>query len=77
MNQVIIFTIKVDTQPTAWEFYITERLGERLENLLKNKQMKVDVTGSFVRMEQFFRYKNGCFSVMNYYKNGTLLVCFF
>jgi hypothetical protein len=66
--------LKVDTQSTAWEFYITETLHERLTQMLEAKQMNIKVNDSFVRMKQFIKYNNGCLSAMNYYKNGSLLV---
>ena len=66
--------LKVDTQSTAWEFYITETLHERLIQMMESKKMSINVVDSFVRMKQFIKYNNGCLSAMNYYKNGSLLV---
>lgn len=65
--------LKVDKQATSWEFYITENLNERLNKMLDEKKMKVDVMQSFIRMSKFIKYHDGCFSAMNYYSNGSLL----
>lgn len=65
--------LKVDKQATSWEFYITENLNERLNKMLNEKTMKVNVMESFIRMNQFIKYQDGCFSAMNYYINGSLL----
>lgn len=35
--------------------------------------MLIDVTKSYIKLDQFMKYKNGCFSTMNYYENGSLL----
>jgi checkpoint serine/threonine-protein kinase len=35
--------------------------------------MKVNVFDSFVIIDQFIQYNDGCFSAMKYYSNGTLL----
>ena len=35
--------------------------------------MQINVNESFVRMNQFVKYNNGCFSAMNYYSKGSLL----
>ena len=61
-------------QATAWEFYITEAIHERLSEMVERKSMIIDVTKSYIRLEQFMKYKNGCFSTMSYYENGSLLV---
>jgi hypothetical protein len=66
--------LKVDTQSTAWEFYITETLHERLIQMMESKKMGINVVDSFVRMKEFIKFNNGCLSAMNYYKNGSLLV---
>ncbi|RNA43421.1 mitotic checkpoint serine threonine- kinase BUB1 [Brachionus plicatilis] len=65
--------LKVDKQATSWEFYITENLHERLKKMLDEKIMKVNVMESFIRMDQFIKYQDGCFSSMNYYTYGSLL----
>lgn len=65
--------LKVDKQATSWEFYITENLHERLKKMQDEKEMKVDVMESFIRMDKFIKYHDGCFSAMNYYTIGSLL----
>lgn len=66
--------LKVDKQPTAWEFYITESIHQRLKKMQANGELLINVTSSFVRMHEFIKYENGCVSIMDYYKNGSLLV---
>jgi len=68
------FALKVDSQATAWEFYITEMLNKRLVAILNEGRMLIDVSKSFVKIEQCMKFSNGCFSAMNYYQNGSLLV---
>jgi len=59
------------TRPaTAWEFYITETIHERLK-ILENK---VCVESSFIRLREFAKYLNDSLCTMPYYKNGTVLV---
>lgn len=70
------FALKVDSQATAWEFYITEAIHERLSEMIAKNTLHIDVTKSFIKMDQFMKYKNGCFSAMNCYENGSLLVSF-
>ncbi len=70
------YALKVDRQATAWEFYTTEVLNERLAGISKEGQMLIDVSKSFVKIQQFMKYSNGCFSAMNYYEKGSLLVKF-
>ncbi len=67
------YALKVDSQATAWEFYITETIHERLAEFVADKTLHIDVTRSFIKMDQFMKYKNGCFSAMKYYENGSLL----
>ncbi|CAF0717314.1 unnamed protein product [Brachionus calyciflorus] len=67
------YALKVDRQATSWEFYITENLHERLLKMLEAKEMKINVMDSFIRMNEFIKYQNGCFSAMNFYNNGSLL----
>ena len=64
----------MDKQATAWEYYITEIIHERLAVMSNEKMMHIDVMTSFVKIEQFMKFSDGCFSAMNYYKNGSLLV---
>jgi len=52
---------------------IFKAIHERLNNLVTQKLLHIDVTRSFIKMDQFIKYKNGCFSSMNYYENGSLL----
>ena len=68
------YALKVDKQATAWEYYITEIIHERLAVMSNEKMMQIDVMTSFVKIEQFMKFSDGCFSAMNYYKNGSLLV---
>ncbi len=70
------YALKVDRQATAWEFYITEIIHERLATLSNENKMLINVKNSFVKIQQFMKYSDGCFSAMNYYKNGSLLVSF-
>ena len=63
-------------QATAWEFYLTETLHDRLKLLMQAGQRNVDVSGSFIKIKNFIKYNNGCFSVMNFYKHGSLLVIY-
>lgn len=67
------FALKVDVQATAWEFYITESIHERLSQMVIDKTLHIDVSKSYIKMDQFMKYKNGCFSAMNFYNNGSLL----
>jgi len=67
------YALKVDKQATAWEYYITEIIHERLAVMSNEKMMQIDVMTSFVKIEQFMKFSDGCFSAMNYYKNGSLL----
>jgi len=60
----------VSKQATAWEFYITETIHERLKML----HSKVCMDSSFIRIKEFIKYNNGCLCTMPYYKNGTVLV---
>jgi len=64
-----IIALKVSRQATAWEFYITETIHERLKML----QSKVCMDSSFIRIKEFTRYNNGSLCTMPYYKNGTVL----
>jgi checkpoint serine/threonine-protein kinase len=65
--------LKVDRQATAWEFYVTEKFHERLDNLRELGQMGIDVRKSFIKIKHFTKFTDGCFSVMDYYKLGSLL----
>jgi hypothetical protein len=69
--------VKVDGQPTAWEFYITERIHQQISSIVADFLLKVDITDSFARIDDFSMYRDGCMSTMSYYKNGTLLVISF
>jgi hypothetical protein len=69
----ISYALKADIQSTAWEYYITETLHDRLEKMRNEGLMNLNVSESFVKICQFVKYNNGCLSVMNYYKNGSLL----
>ena len=44
--------------------------------MISEKKLFIDITNSIIKMDQFMKYKNGCFSAMKYYKNGSLLVGF-
>jgi hypothetical protein len=39
--------------------------------------MLVNVGNSFIKIHQFIKFNDGCFSAMSYYKNGSLLVSFY
>lgn len=70
------YALKVDKQATAWEFYITETVHERVSEMIRKEELVIDVSDSMIRIEQFMKYNNGCFSTMKYYSNGSLLVIF-
>ena len=65
---------KADKQATLWEYFVTKRLHETLLKLLQLGKMQKKYIGSFVNIKHFTIYNDGCFSLMNYYKNGSLLV---
>lgn len=66
--------LKVDSKAVPWEFYITETLHERLNELLSSKRMRVNVMDSFVRMHEIVKFKNSCYATMPYFSRGNLLV---
>jgi len=42
----------------------------------EKKTKKFNIIDSFVRIIKFIKYNDACFSLMKYYKNGSLLVSF-
>ena len=67
-NKKTTLALKLDKQSTAWEYYISETLHERIiakkfENMLN----------SFVSIKGFIKFNDGCISTMN----GSLMVRIF